>query len=144
MWWLHTMNPSTPIDNIAYIIPMELNTGWITNLDITWDIVPNAGNISMYTSGWPKNQNRCWYRIGSPPYDGSKNPVFKLRSVNYMVYAPANTGNDNSSNHAVICTDHANKGRFEWTRWIPAYTVVIRLILPNILDIPATWRLSMD
>jgi hypothetical protein len=21
---------------------------------------PNAGNINMYTSGCPKNQNKCW------------------------------------------------------------------------------------
>ena len=29
--------------------------------------MPNAGSATMYTSGWPKNQNRCWNRIGLPP-----------------------------------------------------------------------------
>jgi len=30
-------------------------------------IIPNAGMIKTYTSGCPKNQNKCWKNIGSPP-----------------------------------------------------------------------------
>ena len=64
----------------------------------------------MYTSGWPKNQNRCWYKIGSPPPPLSKNVVLRLRSVSSMVMAPANTGNDKRRRMAVKMTDHGNKG----------------------------------
>jgi hypothetical protein len=31
----------------------------------------------MCTSGCPKNQNKCWYKITSPPPDGSKKEVLK-------------------------------------------------------------------
>ena len=64
----------------------------------------------MYTSGWPKNQNRCWYRIGSPPPAGSKKVVFRFRSVSSMVIPAAKTGNDSRSNTAVTRTDHTKRG----------------------------------
>ena len=28
---------------------------------------PKMGRMTMYTSGCPKNQNKCCYRTGSPP-----------------------------------------------------------------------------
>ena len=31
------------------------------------DTRPIAGIIMMYTSGWPRNQKRCWNKIGVPP-----------------------------------------------------------------------------
>lgn len=64
----------------------------------------------MYTSGWPKNQNRCWYRIGSPPPAGSKKVVFRLRSVNSIVIPAAKTGRDRRRSTAVIRTDHTKSG----------------------------------
>ena len=92
----------------------------------------------MYTSGCPKNQNKCWYKIGSPPPDGSKNEVLKLRSVNSIVIAPARTGRDNNKRTAVINTDQTNKGME--SRDIEAERifkiVVIKLIAPKILLIP--------
>lgn len=36
--------------------------------------------MMMYTSGWPKNQNRCWKRIVSPPPEKSKTEVPKCLS----------------------------------------------------------------
>jgi hypothetical protein len=36
--------------------------------------------------------------------------VFKLRSVNSIVIAPASTGSDNNSNRAVMAIDHTNSG----------------------------------
>jgi len=93
----------------------------------------------MYTSGCPKNQNKCWYKIGSPPPIGSKNDVFKFRSVNNIVIAPANTGKDNSNKIAVITTDHTNKGNR--SNVIPEdrilITVVIKFTAPKIEEIPA-------
>lgn len=75
-----------------------------------WEIIPNPGKIKMYTSGCPKNQNKCWYKIGSPPPAGSKKEVFRFRSVRSIVIAPAKTGRDNKSKIAVKNTDHTNKG----------------------------------
>lgn len=107
-----------------------------------WEIIPNPGKIKMYTSGWPKNQNKCWYKIGSPPPIGSKNEVFKFRSVNSIVIAPAKTGKDKRSKTAVITTDHTNKGIRSSV--IPEdrilITVVMKFTAPKIDEIPAKWR----
>jgi len=75
-----------------------------------WEIIPNPGRIKIYTSGCPKNQNRCWYRIGSPPPAGSKKDVLMLRSVRSMVIAPARTGRARRRRVAVIRTDQTNRG----------------------------------
>jgi hypothetical protein len=93
----------------------------------------------MYTSGCPKNQNKCWYKIGSPPPLGSKKDVLRFRSVRSMVIAPARTGRDRRSRIDVINTDQIN--REVWSQYIPGERilkiVVIKLIAPRIEDIPA-------
>lgn len=75
-----------------------------------WEIAPNPGRIRIYTSGCPKNQNRCWYRTGSPPPSGIKNEEFRFRSVNSIVMAPAKTGRDRTSKTAVTIKDQTNSG----------------------------------
>lgn len=96
----------------------------------------------MYTSGWPKNQNKCWYKIESPPPEGSKKDVLKFRSVNNIVIAPAKTGKERSSKIAVVSTDHTKSGI--WDKFIDAIfifvDVVMKLIAPKIDDTPAKWR----
>src|SRR6202012_202689 len=72
--------------------------------------MPKPGRIMMYTSGWPKNQNRCRNSIGSPPPSGLKKEGPKLRSVSSMVMAPARTGSDSSSSQAVSRIDQTNNG----------------------------------
>lgn len=57
-----------------------------------------------------KNQKECWYRIGSLLPAGSKNYVFKFRSVKSTVIAPAKTGKEGSTNRAVIASAQTNKG----------------------------------
>lgn len=93
----------------------------------------------MYTSGCPKNQNKCWYRIGSPPPAGSKNDVLKFRPVNSIVIAPARTGSERRSKTAVILIDQTNKGirsnRIPRDRMLIA--VVIKLIDAIIDEAPA-------
>ena len=74
------------------------------------EIAPNPGRIKIYTSGWPKNQNKCWNRTGSPPPAGSKKEVLMLRSVNSIVIAPARTGKDNNRRITVNNTAHTNSG----------------------------------
>lgn len=96
----------------------------------------------MYTSGWPKNQNKCWYKIGSPPPEGSKNEVLKFRSVNNIVMAPAKTGKDRSNKIAVIKTDQTNNGIRSIVIPIDRmFTIVVmKLIAPKIEEAPARWR----
>ena len=104
-----------------------------------WLIMPKPGRIRMYTSGWPKNQNRCWNRIGSPPPSGAKKVVPKLRSVSSMVMAPASTGSESSSRNAVTRTDQTNSGILcsvmPGARMLKI--VVMKLMAPRIDDAPA-------
>lgn len=107
-----------------------------------WEIAPNPGIIRIYTSGWPKNQNRCWYRIGSPPPAGSKNDVFRFRSVRSIVIAPARTGRLRRRRTTVIVTAHTKRGMR--SRVSPCHriliTVVIKFTAPRIDEAPAKWR----
>ena len=64
----------------------------------------------MYTSGWPKSQNRFWYRSGSPPFDGRKNVVPKLRSKNTMISATVMIGMAKSVRNAVTSIIQTNTG----------------------------------
>jgi hypothetical protein len=83
--------------------------------------------------------------MGSPPPVGSKKEVLKFRSVSSIVIAPAKTGNDSSSNTAVIRTDHTNKGiesRFiEEERMF--IIVVMKLMAPRMEEAPAKCKLKM-
>lgn len=109
------------------------------------EIIPNAGIIKIYTSGCPKNQNKCWYKIGSPPPAGSKKLVLKFRSNNNIVIAPANTGNEKINKNAVMNTAHTNNGIL--CNVIPGAlifnTVVIKLTAPKIEEIPAKCKLKI-
>ena len=108
---------------------------------ITCEITPNPGRMRMYTSGCPKNQNKCWYRIGSPPPLGSKNLVLKLRSSNSIVIAAASTGNDRTSIIAVIKTAQTKRGSFIMLFFGFILTIVVmKLIAPKIDDTPARCR----
>lgn len=102
-------------------------------------MAPKPGMIRMYTSGCPKNQNKCWYRIGSPPPAGSKNEVFRFRSVRSMVIAPARTGRDNRSRTTVIVTAQTKRGIRSSRR--PCHrmliTVVMKFTAPKIDEAPA-------
>ena len=80
--------------------------------------------------------------MGSPPPAGSKKEVFKFRSVNSIVIAPARTGRDSRSKMAVKNTAHTNKGIRSSV--IPLLrilmTVVMKLTAPKIEETPAKWR----
>lgn len=104
-----------------------------------WEIAPNPGRMRMYTSGWPKNQNRCWKRTGSPPPAGSKKAVLMFRSVSSIVIAPASTGRERRRRTVVMTTAQTNRGtrssRIPSDRMFA--TVVIKLMEPRIEDAPA-------
>lgn len=107
-----------------------------------WEIVPNAGRIRIYTSGWPKNQNKCWYSTGSPPPAGSKNDVFRFRSVRSIVIAPAKTGSDKSNRITVKNTAHVNSGiRSRRSPFVRIFsTVEMKFTAPRIDEAPAKCR----
>jgi hypothetical protein len=109
------------------------------------EIIPNPGKIRMYTSGCPKNQNRCWYRIGSPPPIGSKKVVLKFRSVNNIVIAPASTGKDKRRSTAVISTDQTNRGILSIFIVVVRMLimVVMKLMAPKIEEAPARCSLKI-
>src|SRR5574338_977249 len=104
-----------------------------------WLMMPKPGRIMMYTSGWPKNQSRCWTRIGSPPTSVLKKLEPKLRSVSSMVIAPASTGSDSSSRNTVTRIDHTNSGILcsvmPGARMLKM--VVMKLMAPRIDEAPA-------
>lgn len=68
--------------------------------------------------------------------------MFRFRSVNSIVIAPAKTGRDSNSRIAVILTDHTNNGIRSNCK--PSdrilIAVVIKLIAPKIDEAPAKWR----
>ena len=106
------------------------------------EIIPKPGRIKIYTSGCPKNQKRCWYRIGSPPPAGSKKVVFRFRSVRSMVMPAARTGRERSSRTAVMRTAHTNRGVWYWEieGGFMLMMVVIKLMAPRIEEMPAKCR----
>jgi len=103
------------------------------------EIIPNPGKIKMYTSGWPKNQNKCWYKMGSPPPAGLKKEVLKFRSVRSIVMAPAKTGRDKRRRIAVSKTDQTKRGIR--SKIIPGERILIIVVIkfaePKIEEAPA-------
>ena len=69
-----------------------------------------AGNTRMYTSGWPKNQNRCCHNSGSPPPSGMKKWVPNMRSKTIMASAEVSTGRASSNRMATINSDQMVSG----------------------------------
>jgi hypothetical protein len=69
----------------------------------------------------------------------------KFLSVNNIVIAPANTGNDNNNNTAVIKTAQAYKGNLCIN--IPGQRILkivtIKLIAPKIEEAPAKCKLNI-
>lgn len=84
--------------------------------------------------------------MGSPPPAGSKKDVFKFRSVNNIVIAPANTGKESSNKMAVIRTDHTNRGTL--SNSIPGVRILIiveiKFTAPRIEEIPAKCKEKID
>ncbi len=80
MWCAQTMKPRKPMTPSMTIMELRPKSGLREKTGTTSLMMPNAGRIRMYTSGWPKNQKRCCQMIGSPPPVGSKKLVPNWRS----------------------------------------------------------------
>jgi len=79
--------------------------------------------------------------MGSPPPEGSKKEVLKLRSVSNIVIAPAKTGRERRRRKAVNKTDQTKRGMISRDRPLPRILaiVVMKLMEPKIEEIPAKW-----
>ena len=75
MWCAHTRKPRNAMTPSMTIMEDRPKSGLREKTGTTSLITPNAGRTRMYTSGCPKNQNRCCQMIGSPPPAGSKKLV---------------------------------------------------------------------
>ena len=82
---------------------------------------------------------------GLPPRVESKKEELKLRSVNNIVIAPANTGRDKINKKTVTNTDQTNN--LIWPKLIGVLrrflTVHMKLIPPRIEEIPAQCKLKI-
>lgn len=125
--------------SIEYTIPRyESTSSFPLRTILAWLIIPNAGRISTYTSGCPKNQNKCWYNNTLPPPPLSKKLVFSFRSKRSIVMPQASTGNLRINRNTVTSRVQINKridssGRLPF----PHRTVLIKLKLANKLLSPA-------
>ena len=100
-----------------------LNTGLRENVESRCDVTPIPGRIAMYTSGWPKNQNRCCQNSGEPPLcqvmtwsvttrpPGMKKLVPAMRSSKSKMHAARRT--PNASNPRMAVTSHVQHGQRE-------------------------------
>ena len=94
--------------------------------------MPNEGKIRMYTSGWPKIQNRCCHSSGSAPALTSKNVASNSRWNMSRNSATVITGIANTSRNCVTSAIQVKTGIF--IRLMPGarmlMIVTIRLIAP--------------
>jgi len=100
----------------------------------------------MYTSGWPKNQNKCWNKIKSPPRKGSKKQLLKCLSLIIIVMHAAKTGIDIIKSNDVKKIDQENNSiklkRYNKEKEETERIEEIKLIEPKREDKPAKWRLK--
>src|ERR1700733_1339419 len=110
MWGAHPPMEGPAIATAASRIPVEPNTARPENVEITSLTTPKYGRISTYTSGCPKNQNRCWYRIGLPPNAGSNTCPPSPRSTNSSSSVAVSDGNAMKISSAVAIISQVKIG----------------------------------
>src|SRR5260221_4097355 len=106
------MNPRNPIDSMAYTMALYPKIGFRENTESNCEHKPIAGKIAIYTSGCPKNQNKCCHRSGEPPLcpvswpltvtNGTKKLVPRFRSISSKIPAERSTPNASSPRMAVM------------------------------------------
>src|SRR5436190_20029571 len=67
MWCAHTRNARIAMANNDPNIAMYPKMGFLELTESISDTIPIAGKRIIYTSGCPRNQNKCWKRIALPP-----------------------------------------------------------------------------
>ena len=84
------------------------------------ETMPKAGSATMYTSGCPKNQNRCWNSNGLPPRyasgcpidtsAGMKKLVCSVLSSNIITAETNSAGNASNASTVAITMPHTVSG----------------------------------
>jgi hypothetical protein len=109
---------------------------------MTSEMIPNAGRMRMYTSGWPKIQNRCCHRSGSAPASTLKKLAPYSRSNMSRNSATVMTGMAKSSRNCATSDIHTKIGMR--MRVMPGARmlrhVTIRLMAPSREAMPAICR----
>src|SRR6266704_515075 len=116
---MNDKNPMTSTEKTSDLYPQSGLRELFARISAT---IPNAGKISTYTSGCPRNQNKCCHKSGLPPPlidtgapfttspAGRKKLVCATRSINCMMIAASSGGNASSSRNAVTNCDHTKNG----------------------------------
>ncbi len=101
--------------------------------------MPKNGRATMYTSGWPKNQNRCCHS-SAPPFAASKMCAPNFRSASSASSAAVSTGKAGSTRIEVNSTFQVKIGIRNMV--MPGArrhrTVVMKLTAPSVVDTPVT------
>ena len=134
-WCPHTIQPKNVVVGIAINVeslPKILRWLYLDSISL---IIPNAGIIGIWASGWLRDQNKCWDEIKSPPLNGSRELVLECLSDVIVVIRPANTGRGINNGIGVKNILRGNNGINNADCKIEsdvAFTIVtIKLIDPN-------------
>ena len=71
-WCPRTIRPKNVVVKIAINVESRPKIWHWLYLDSISLIIPNAGIIGIWASGWLRDQNKCWGEIKSPPLTGSR------------------------------------------------------------------------
>ncbi|CAB4724808.1 unannotated protein [freshwater metagenome] len=141
MWWAHTPQPTKPIAAPEMATNLYPNSGLRLNTGSTSDTMPKLGSTRMYTSGWPKIQNRCCQSKGSAPCFTSKKAPPKPREKLSRNSATVMTGIANTSRNCTTIIIQVKMGILN--RLMPGarmlMQVTMRLIAPVSEAMPVIW-----
>src|SRR6266446_6905334 len=117
---MNDRNPITKTEKTSDLYPQSGLRELFARISAT---IPNAGKISTYTSGCPRNQNKCCHKSGLPPPlidtgapfttrpAGRKKLVCATLSINCMTIAASRGENDRSNRNAVTNCDQTKNGK---------------------------------
>ena len=79
--------------------------------------IPKNGSAKIYTSGWPKNQNKCCHNI-APPLAGSK-------------ICDPNNRSDSSARNAAASGGNAIKTKIEVSKTFQLNIDILNMVIPG-------------
>ena len=134
-WCPRTIRPKNVVVKIAINVESLPKIWHWLYLDSISLIIPNAGIIGIWASGWLRDQNKCWGEIKSPPLNGSRKLVLECLSDVIVVIRPADTGRGINNKIGVKNILRGNNGinnaDCKIANDVAFNIVTIRLIDPN-------------
>lgn len=142
IWWAHTIQPIKPIQSMAICIGLGVfKLSIILRIKHAKVTSPKAGAIRTYTSGCPKNQNKCWNKITLPPPLFSKKNLLKFRSQISIVIPTARTGNLRINKKTVTTRQRLKIWNFIKSTPTTFFPAVHIKLFPLEIDLPPfIWR----